>query len=187
MSKRTKVKWKKIAEKLGVLRVGGETGGSDYSRLALEEILGIDFIKNTVDYALSYKRGSLLAEGVLSIIGSPMAMDYCYQLYKSTDDTQTRNEILMMLKKIGDRTIIKWLPEFLSTEECQSCALDIIDQFIFIRYIDIDELDQSIKDVVKSLLESSDSHLRAKAEWILSYPNDIENECGIRTSCVEEH
>lgn len=185
-NKPLKVNWEELAVELGLLTRCGESGGSHSSMLALEKILGIQFIKDTVDYSLTFGRGFSLAEGVLAILRPQTAIDYCYEIYKSADDYQLRSEVMMLLKRIGNETVIKWLPEFLMDEKCQSCALDILDQLIFHGYIeDFEDLDQNTKDIVKSLSNSSDSLTRAKSEWITTYPNDIENEFGIRTSNTE--
>jgi hypothetical protein len=186
MNKPIKVNWEELAIELKLVTHDGERGGSRESDKAVEKILGEQFIKNTVDYSLTYRTGFTLSEGVLANLRSQIAIDYCYEIYKSANDSQFRSQVLMLLKKIGNETLLKWLPEFLKDEDCQGCALDILDQLIFCGYVeDFDSLDQNIKDVVQSLSDSDDSLTRAKSEWLSTYPDSIENEFGVRIRNTE--
>src|SRR4051794_31582783 len=47
------VDWHTLAQKLGTLRDGGESGGSDLGRQALELIVGADALRAAVDYYIA--------------------------------------------------------------------------------------------------------------------------------------
>jgi hypothetical protein len=44
------VDWKSLAERLGILRDGGEVGGTVYARQAIEILLGEENLRQAVEY-----------------------------------------------------------------------------------------------------------------------------------------
>jgi hypothetical protein len=138
------VDWKLLAQQVGALTkdasVTGwsEIGSSDLALPAIELLIGEENLRNAVDYYISCKPGSELARHILWRLHPRSAMQYCYELYKSDSvDIETKISAIELLRVVGDRHVLKWIPEFLSDRDpsIQSWGIGILDQLLFSRLI----------------------------------------------------
>jgi hypothetical protein len=83
------IDWQTIAKEVGGLDPDGNEmiAGTPGGRRALEILLGEENLREAVDYFLSQKPGCFTAEMVLSIISSKIAMERCYEIYKTEHGT----------------------------------------------------------------------------------------------------
>lgn len=109
------IDWQAVAKSIGGLELdGGErTVGTDGGRRALELLLGEENLRDSVDYWIAQKPGCFTAEMVLAIVQSKVAMECCYQAYKSTTDPEIRNAAVFLLAAICNDEALPWVGEFL--------------------------------------------------------------------------
>lgn len=79
----------------------------------MELILGEENIRGAVDWWASGKPGALTAEMVLRIIRSNIAMNYCFEIYKTEPNTRRSDAAVFLLYEIADGRILPWVAEFL--------------------------------------------------------------------------
>ena len=126
------IDWKAIAVQLGTLRAGGESSGSEQARKAIELLLGEDNLRESVDYYISGGPGSELARSVLWLIRPWSAMKYCYDIYKSGRDIESRRMAVELLRVVADGRALGWVVEFLEDENeaIQSWGAGVLGQLI---------------------------------------------------------
>ncbi len=103
--------WEKLGIKIGSIKKDGESGGTIYAQKAFEEILGEEWIKDTVDKAILCERGSELAMNCLRHIASDCAADYAYKIYK-TENTEKKNMAVWLIKHLAVKKSFDWIEEF---------------------------------------------------------------------------
>src|SRR5580700_10269982 len=79
------IDWGAVASQVGGIEPDGRERivGTDGGRRALELILGEENIREAVDHWTDQKLGEFTAEQVLIIISSTVAMERCYEIYKT--------------------------------------------------------------------------------------------------------
>jgi HEAT repeat protein len=92
-----------------------KTFSTPTGRRALEIILGEENVRAAVDHWISQKPGCFTAEMVLSIIRSKVAMERCYEIYKTAQDTEKAYAVFL-LASIADVDVLPWVREFLDDE-----------------------------------------------------------------------
>jgi hypothetical protein len=109
------IDWRVIADEVGDLKPDGEEKGSGtLSGLrALELIIGDENIRGAVDWWASGEPGAFTAEMVLCIIRSTVAMNYCYEIYKTEPNSLRSGAAVFLLYEMADRRVLPWIPEFL--------------------------------------------------------------------------
>ncbi|AFY90678.1 hypothetical protein [Chroococcidiopsis thermalis] len=168
------VDWKLLAQQVGALvensaSVTGysEIGSSDLALQAIEVLIGEENLRNAVDYYISGKPGSELTRHILWRLHPRTAMQYCYELYKSnTVSIETKISAIELLRVVGDRHVLKWIPEFLSDRDpsIQSWGIGILDQLLFSRLI----YSEDVKDLLLKATEHTNSYVREKAFGLLN-------------------
>ncbi len=60
-------------------------------------------------------------------------MKYCYALYRSSPNLNTRRSSIELLRFIADRRALQWVPEFLSDDDptIQNWGAALVDQLVF--------------------------------------------------------
>ena len=108
------IDWKAVARDIGALEENGcERGiGTEDGQRALELLLGEQNIREAVDYGATMEPGAFLVEMVLKIIRSYVAMERCYELYKTEPGTSRAGGALFLLAKMGDVRALPWVGEF---------------------------------------------------------------------------
>lgn len=94
-------------------------------------------------------------------------MQYCYELYKSdTVNIETKISTIELLRVVGDRHVLTWIPEFLDDANLsiQAWVIGIIDQLLFSRLIHPED----VKDLLLQATEHANPYVREKASDLLS-------------------
>lgn len=158
------IDWKALALRLGALREGGESGGSNYAREALEVLLGEDNLREAVDYYVAGGPGGELARSVLWLIQPWAAMERCYDIYKSGRDVGSRRMAVELLRVVADERALGWVEEFLGDEDAgiQAWGAGVLDQLISSGRVEAGD--------VEGLILKAESHanpaVRERAEFI---------------------
>jgi|SRR4030095_6978349 hypothetical protein len=103
-----KTDWTQLATKLGTLRENGESGGDSFAKEAFDEILGDEWIANTVEHSISLKPGRELAMNCLRYIHSTKATKYAYQIYKSSTGERA-DQAVWLIKHLANPVSINWI------------------------------------------------------------------------------
>jgi len=170
----SEIDWENLAARLGTLREGGgESSGSDAAQRALEIIIGEDALRASVDYRLTCRRGSGLAQSVLEQIHPWSAMSYCHENFKSHPNIETRRLAVALLKHVADRRALPWISEFLEDEDpqIQTWGACVLDQLLFSYLIEPEEAEDLLRkaeehenEAVREQAASVRGYLRARAE-----------------------
>jgi HEAT repeat protein len=162
-----KVDWEVLARELGTLNeFGGEMGGSHLGTLAIEHILGAEFFEQAVEYYISSKPGFELARSVLLRIKPWSGMKHCYEIFKCSKSLDARRSAVELLRVVGDRKVLEWIPEFLSDPDknIQSWGIGVIDQLLFWELV----FDEDVKSILESALNHDNSYIREQAKILLT-------------------
>ncbi|MBL7718693.1 MAG: hypothetical protein JNL72_07650 [Flavipsychrobacter sp.] len=128
-----KVDWKELAIKIGSIRSESpncESGGNDYARRAFEEILGDEWVKDTVEYAISGRGGQEIAMNCLRLLSSEKGCMYAYEIYKESN-SERASEAVWLIKHICNKVSFRWIEEFLNDENVRGWGLEVLDQLLF--------------------------------------------------------
>jgi hypothetical protein len=109
------IDWKDLANQIGDLNPdGSEKGnGTESGIRALEIIIGESNIRGAVDKWVSQESGAFTAEKALIILGSTVAMERCYEIYKSDPASYRAGAALFLLAEMADFRVLPWVSEFL--------------------------------------------------------------------------
>lgn len=113
------IDWERIASSIGGIdrdgrdRIVGTAGG----RRALEVLLGEDNIRDAVDYFISQRPGAFTAEMVLQILKSEVAMERCFEIYKTEPGTARACGAVFVLGCMADAKALPWVREFLEDSD----------------------------------------------------------------------
>ncbi|MBW4664284.1 MAG: hypothetical protein KME01_08805 [Chroococcus sp. CMT-3BRIN-NPC107] len=171
MSKR--VDWEALARQLGAFeghRHGTEFSSSPMAQQAIEILLEAETLRSAVDYYISGKPGSALARSVLWQIRPWSAMKYCYDIYKSEADVDTKRDAVELLRVVGDRRALKWVGEFLDDADAgiQLWGIGLVDQLLISDLVEPEE--------AESFLKTAENHtnpqVRKTAEFVREYLKD---------------
>ena len=110
------IDWEALAKQVGDITPDGERWGTPSGRRVLEILLGEENLRSTVDYWISQKPGCFTAEMVLNIIRSKVAMERCYEIYKSERGTEKASRAVFLLASIADDEALPWVREFLEDD-----------------------------------------------------------------------
>jgi hypothetical protein len=140
------IDWKAIAVQLGTLSAGGESSGSHQARQAIELLLGEDNLRKSVDYYISGGQGSELARSVLWLLRPWSAMSYCYEIYQSDRDVETRRMAVELLRVVADERALGWVAEFLEDEDAgiQTWGVEMLEQLISSGSVDGEDAEQQL-------------------------------------------
>ena len=155
-----------LAMQFGLLHSdGSESGADDFAQQALDEILGDEWIKNTVEHIISFKRGQELAMNCLRYLHSAKAAKYAYQVYKSSSGERA-SQAVWLIKHIANPISFDWIEEFLNDENVIHWGLGVLDQLLWTEQV-------SYNDKAKSLLELTDKksngQLKEQTDFIRQY------------------
>jgi hypothetical protein len=131
------VEWGTLATEIGAVNSYSTQLGLN----TIEILLGEDFFSQAVECCIDLEEGWILAEGVLRIL-RPLGMKHCYHIYKTSHDIEERRNAVALLKYTSDRQVLEYLPEFLADpdEHVQRSVIEIIDQMLFWRAIDYEDI-----------------------------------------------
>lgn len=162
------IDWEGIAKQVGGLdqdgneRVAGTHGG----RRALEILLGDENLCQAVDYWIAERSGYFTVEMVLKIIRSKIAMERCYQIYKTEIGTNKANSAIFLLSCFADTEALPWINDFLDDND----KIIRLNSLMVLRNILFGHLWDHEIVIVKELLDKadgdSDSEVRTRSAEI---------------------
>ena len=135
----THVDWSALAQQMGTVRVidGGraERGGTAIGYDAVARIVGEDVIVSAVEHHLTYELGSELARSVLMVLRPYVAMERCLEIFRTSEDSETKASAICLLNYISDRRVLEWLPEITSSADpaVRVWAVGVIDQLLIMQ------------------------------------------------------
>ena len=164
-----------LARSFGLLEevdgeVVGESGGSDAAKAALVEIVGKDVLRDAVDYYISFEPGFELARSVLWVLRPLVAMERCYEIYKSSQNPDERHSAIELLRVVGDRRAVPWIPEFLSDDDpvIRAWGIGLVDQLAWSSTISEDET----RAILNGIGDHPDSYMLEKSKEIEDFLRD---------------
>jgi hypothetical protein len=161
------IDWKSLAENLGCIKDGHESGSSDFAKQAITTLLGEENLIEAVDYYISGKPGSELARFVLWQLRPWIAMKYCYDIYKFSENIEARISAIELLRVIADRRVLIWIEEFLSdaNEGIQFWGIGIVDQLLFSELVEYED----VQNILEKAREHKNSQVIEKACEIIQF------------------
>ena len=162
------IDWKELAKQIGGLHPDGSdrTVGTQGGRRALEILIGEENLRGAVDYFISMRPGAFTAEMVLKIIESEIAMNRCFEIYRSEPGTERACGAVFLLGSMANDKALPWVREFLEDAN-QAVRLNGLRVLQYILYGPLNDEDMA---VVKKLLESAemdpDAFVRERAQSI---------------------
>lgn len=105
------IEWQEVAKRVGDIR--GDAYSTPTGRRALEIVVGEANVRDAVDYWISQQPGCFTAESVLSVMRPRIAMDRCYEIYKSESDSENAVSAVFLLASFADDAALRWVHEFL--------------------------------------------------------------------------
>jgi len=157
--------WEEIAKSLGAISSSGEIGSSHLANEALELILGKDNLQQAVHYYIQQKPGSELLRHLLWQIRPFSAMEECYKVFVTSNDVEDKITAVELLRVIADNRALPWVKEFLTSdiEGVQNWGIGIIDQLLFSRLCNHEDVSDILRDAVKH----NNEYVRKQAKEIL--------------------
>jgi hypothetical protein len=127
--------WELLGKKLGTLQDdGSETlfGPNNFGD-ALEEILGEEWIHDTVDAFIEGRKGSHLAVKTVGFLRSRKAAVYAYSLFRKhkKTDIQKASLAIFALMDILNPICMTYVSEFLSNKTYQQMGVALLRNLIF--------------------------------------------------------
>lgn len=141
MNEAAMIDWAKIATEAGALAEGQERGSSALARAALESIIGPQNLRESVDHYIAFKPGFELVRSILREIQPWSAMTYCYELYQTSPDIETRRSAIELLRVLADKRVLLWVNEFLDDEDegIQAWGFGVLDQLLWKELVEPEE------------------------------------------------
>lgn len=158
--------WIALGKIVGSLKDdGSESGGDNITKIAFDEILGDEWIQNTVETIVSFKKGSELAMNCLNLIGSTKAVLYAYAIYKSSEGERARQAV-WLIKHIVNPISLNWVEELLNDDNVIDLGLGVLDQLLWTEQIPNDDKTESFLDMAET---NSKGQLKDLADFIRTY------------------
>lgn len=146
----TVINWERLARELGTLQEDGETGSTALAKQAIERLLGRENIRDAVDYYVSGRRGSELVRSILQEVQPWSAMEYCNELFSTSQDLEVRRSAVELLRVAADRRALGWIESYLRDpdESIQGWGIGVLDQLLFSERIQPDDAIELLKIAV---------------------------------------
>jgi hypothetical protein len=170
-----KVDWSVLARDMGTLIDDrSEIGGSDLGTQVIEHLLGSEFFEQAVEHYVRGQPGSELARSVLLRLRPWSGMKHCYEIFKTSKNSDERVMAVELLPYVGDRRVLGWIPEFLadSDETIQNLSMRIIEQLLYRHLV----CDDDVKPFLEAALNHDRAYIREEASLYLT--TDEEDEAG---------
>lgn len=138
----TAVDWKKLATILDFSSDEQEISSTDLAKSAMIEIIGTDALFSAVEQYIKGETGAAVARAVLTHLRPFVAMQYCYDIYKSERHIEEKRMAIELLRCIGDKRVIPWVADFLAEDdlEIQLWGSKIVERLLWEQAADIDDV-----------------------------------------------
>jgi len=161
--------WKKIGTEIGSVTENSESGGTEYAKLAFENIFGEKWIKETVEKAISNEVGAELAMNCLRLISSELAADYAYSIYKSDINYERKNMAVWLIKHLAVKKSYDWIEEFINDRNVGGWGIDVLDQLLWTEKIDYEYEKERVDYLLNLAIVNSDGELKENVDFINEY------------------
>jgi hypothetical protein len=129
-----KTDWQALSKKLGVLKEdGSELYQGFHSAQALEEILGEEWLKQSLKTFIDGTPGNELAIKTLRYISSPKAASMAYQIYTDHKDTDQRQASMAIwaLSDIRTEVSLEYVEEMIERPEYEGITISVLRNLIY--------------------------------------------------------
>lgn len=164
--------WKRIGIKIGILTEEDtfDKGCSTKdAKKALEIILGKEWIKQSVDIALTIEPGAELAMSSLKLLSSELAVDYAYSIYKSDTDPERKRMAVWLIKHLAIEKSYQWVEEFLNDKNVIGWGLDVLDQLLWREVIYYEDVSEKVNHLFELAIKNSNGGLEESVDFIKEY------------------
>jgi hypothetical protein len=162
------IDWEALAKQIGGLQPDGSdrTVGTRGGKRALEILLGEENLRDAVDHFISLCPGAFTAEMVLKIIQSEIAMNRCFEIYKTEHGTDRACSAVYLLGSMADDKALPWVREFLEDTN-KAVRLNGLRVLQYILYGPLnDEEVATAKELLEFAEMDPDEFVRERAESI---------------------
>ncbi len=137
-----KTNWEALSTKLGLLKADGSELYTGQSMQALEEILGNEWIEDTIDCFIAGRKGNELAIKTVRRIQSNKAAEYAYSLFVKNrgNDKQTATMALWAISDIRMPICMQYVEECIGDENYEPIAVAIFRNLIYDAVLVYDEV-----------------------------------------------
>jgi hypothetical protein len=170
-----KANWSVLAREMGTLIDSrSEIGGSDLGTQVIEHLLGAEFFEQAVEHYISGEPGAELARSVLLRLRPWSGMKHCYEIFKTSKNSDKRTYAVELLPYVGDRRVLQWIPEFLADpdETIQNLSMRIIDQFLYRHLV----CEEDVQPILEAALSHERAYIREQATLYLTTDEDEKEE-----------
>jgi hypothetical protein len=129
-----KTNWEELSRKLGVLQPdGGELYTTINSAQSLEEILGDEWLKNTLDTFIDGTPGNELAIKTLRFIRTEKAAKMAFEIYQENKETDIQKARLAIwaLSDIRMPICMDYVEEFIQNQDFESIAIGLLRNLVY--------------------------------------------------------
>lgn len=128
-----KTNWENLSRKLGVLKEDGSELYTGQSMQALEEILGDEWIKDSIDCFIDGRKGNELAIKTIRRIGSNKAADYAFSIFNENKETDIQKASLALwaINEIRMPKCIDFAEIAMKNQHFSAIAFGIVRNLIF--------------------------------------------------------
>ena len=164
------IDWKRLAEDIGALKDGQESGSSLFAQEAIERIIGVENIRQAVNHYVEGDPGAELARSVIWRIHPFSAMERCYEIYKNDPSLEKKRMAVELLRVAADRRVLPWIEEFLNDEdpEIRVWGFGIVDQLLWSELV----WENEVSHLIELAEKKSDDNLREKIGFVRGYLQD---------------
>jgi hypothetical protein len=134
--------WEELSRKLGVLQPdGGEFYTTANSAQALEEILGDEWLKHTLDTFIEGTPGNELAIKTLRFIRTEKAAKMAFEIYRKNKETDTQKARLAIwaLSDIRMPICMDYVEEFIQNQAFEGNAIGLLRNLVYENVIEYEE------------------------------------------------
>ena len=164
--------WIKIGTEIGSITENSDCGGTEYAKLAIENIFGEKWIKETVEKAISNEPGAELAMSCLSHISSEIATNYCYLIYQSDPNPERKNMAVWLIKHLAVKKSYDWIEEFINDKNVIGWGIGVLDQLLWTKKIDYEDEKIKVDYLLNLAIENSNGELKENVDFINEYLNE---------------
>jgi hypothetical protein len=164
--------WTKIGTEIGSITKNSDCGGTEYAKLAIENIFGEKWIKETVEKAISTESGAELAMSCLSHISSELANNYAYSIYQSDPNPERKNMAVWLIKHLAVKKSYNWIEEFLNDKNVIGWGIGVLDQLLWTEKIDYEDEKIKVDYLLNLAITNSNGELKENVDFINEYLNE---------------
>lgn len=158
------INWTQLFESLSAFP------GCDYSndrmaQKALERIIGKPDIIKAVKHYLARKKGSELVRLILVMIRSDLASEYCWNIYKSSGDLETKRAAVELLRFASSSQGMKWVRTFLRDKDpvVQVWGFELVETLLRNEMCEL----KDIESLLKTARRHNNSEVRDRVSKVL--------------------